>query len=303
MEDLLEKINKISQTAKYYFVRTTDGEYFDAYYDGGFISIGWNEISLDSIRSKTHLEVKKQIAELEGIDLTQSRSKGKATGIFNKINDFDKLNEGDYIVIPSRNSSRFAFGIIQDFKAYEELTNLGTCPHKKRRSVKWFSIRNSKELDPYFFQIKQSRHALSSIDSYSKFVDRELSNVYIKNDRVHFVMDVKIAGDINTVALLEFINSFQQSLEMINKTYEFNENTRESAIKLNIQSEGTLEFILNKGKSLVLMAGILQFASCSDGSVVPKNKEELEFIQQNPALIDSLKKTTEILKIQTDKLN
>src|SRR5690606_34959765 len=128
--------------------------------------IGWNEISLSDLRSRTVFDVKERIAQTQGIDRNLKKGKSEITSIYNKLKKFDSLKKGDVVVIPSANSTRLAFGQIEDDRAYPDIENVSTCPYHKRRRVKWLQVKHLSDLDPFFYEMKSNRHSISDINRY-----------------------------------------------------------------------------------------------------------------------------------------
>lgn len=114
IEQLLNKIEIIDQDTKYWMVRTNSGELFDEYYNKGYISLGWDYLTLDELKTKNADEIKAKIAKFEDFDLDKTNDKIKITSSFNKLQTFLNVKKDDVILIPSRNTDRIAFGKVAD---------------------------------------------------------------------------------------------------------------------------------------------------------------------------------------------
>ncbi|HFZ9755746.1 TPA: hypothetical protein ACGL4Y_001856, partial [Streptococcus agalactiae] len=51
LEEVIEKIPKINSSSDYWLVRSNSGEFYTDFNINSYIGIGWNEISLENIKS------------------------------------------------------------------------------------------------------------------------------------------------------------------------------------------------------------------------------------------------------------
>ncbi|MEO3403243.1 hypothetical protein AAFN85_05040 [Mucilaginibacter sp. CAU 1740] len=304
-QELIDHVNNLQADKQYWFVRTDSGLYFDTFVENNFIGIGWNQITLEDIRKLSPDQMKDKIAKTEGLDITLSKSKGTVSGIYNKIQRFNNLKEGDIIIVPSRSSSRYAFGVIEDSKIYNDLDQTHNCPYHKRKKVKWLTVKHVSSLDPIFYQIKVSRHAISNIKRFENYIDNVTNHLYIKEGYGHYVLDIKTTDDINVKSLLALIQSIQKLAEDINREFQLNENIDNSSIKLNLQSPGKIEFKVQTGKTLIILAAVLSIASgCAPNNhqMTVQDRQKLDtFVEVHQ---DTIRKAeTEIEELKVDKSN
>lgn len=302
VEELVNKVERISKETNYWFVRTDDGEYFDTYYENGFIGIGWDEISIEELKNTgLKLSVKDKIGRAEELDYEKTSTKGTITAIYNKLNRFINLKKGDVIIIPSKKSSRYAFGIIEDDQAYSKFENENNCTHVKRKKVKWISIKPVRLLNPIFQSIKISRHSISQINDYSEYIDNEINNIYLKEGNAHFVLDIKTEKDINVESLIELIKNIQVLSKEINTYFELNENINDNSIRLNLQSPGNIEFKLPIGKTLVALSAILAL-SCNNHNAAT-NTELTTFANTHSDTLNKINQSMIDLEVDREKIN
>jgi restriction system protein len=308
-ENLVESITEIDSKRDYWFVRTDSGIYFETYVENGFIAIGWNEITVQDLEIKTPIEVKAKIAKAKNIDTTLARGKSQASSIYNKLKRFQGLKEGDLVIIPSSNSSRFAFGIIQDNNIYSDSEGKLHCDHVKRRKISWIEVENVNDLDPIFYKIKNTRHAISSINSYDKYIDSVTEVIYKKDDYSFYVLDINTQQDINIKPLVSLVDNLQILLESINKEFSLNEDTDESSIKLNLQSPGKIIIKLKKGTSLILVAVVLALSNgCAPKDlpikISPQELTKLQNIMKVDSIaINSTNRDMKVLEVDLNKVN
>ncbi|WP_184544125.1 hypothetical protein [Mucilaginibacter sp. FT3.2] len=306
-EQLFDSITKIEPDKGYWFIRTDSGQHFEEFYVNGYIGIGWNYITADNIKNLSISEFKEKIALNEKLDMSVKKSKGKVTAIYNKIKRFQELKKNDLVIIPSRSSSRFAFGIVEESGIYIESDPKGKCDYRKRKKIKWIESKTLSSLDPIFYQITVSRHAISSIKKYQNYIDNETENLYVKDGFGHFVFDIKTKKDINVDSLVSFIESIRRLTEQINQDFSFGEDISKSSIKLNLQSPGKIDFKAPIGKSVIILAAILALSNgCTiDSHKLPANaKDQIEgTMALHKDTISSINKGFKDLDVNMDKIN
>lgn len=277
MNNLLEVINdfipEINNKRKYWFVRTDSGHNFESFLKGKYIGIGWNDISLFDItnRSAGADQLKAKIAKSEKLDLKLSKGKGSATSIANKLIRFtDSLKKGDLIIIPSSSSSRIAFGEIKESKVYIENNPTDGCTYYKRKKVEWLDVKNLKELDPIFYQIIQSRHAISSIDKYDSYLDKNVKTFFKKGDNSHFIININTKKNIPVFTLFEtWTELIRLSEEFANQeNVEF--DAKDIIAKINVQSPGDVELVVNSVQTIVIIALVFGTITGIDFSIDSK---------------------------------
>lgn len=304
VEELVKQVKEIPEKTDYWFVRTDYGQYFDTYYENGFIAIGWNNITLEELKNPNDDEkIRKKLLISEQLDPNKRGTKGTLTGIINKLQSFVYLKKGDVIVMPSRNSSRYAFGIVQNTQVEIDIDNGKGCEYYKRKKIKWISIRNTSQLDPNFFTMRFTQHTISRIDDYSPYIDNVISSLYRKNNNTHFVLDIKTTKDINVNSLISLIDNIQILINEINKDFNLGEQIDNNSIRLHLQSPGQIEFKLPIGKSLITLAAILSLTCCNDDKQAIQSPELNTFVNVNQDTISKIKTSMTELEADKDKIN
>jgi predicted Mrr-cat superfamily restriction endonuclease len=307
LENLLRHVTNIDVNKGYWFVRTDTGQYFENYRLNNFIGIGWNYITkqdIDNDLDNGHA-IKLKIAREEELDLSTTQGRRKATSIYNKLKNFKELRHGDLIIIPSENSNQLAFGTISDDNLYNDFDN--QCEHIKRRRVDWHKVSNFRELDPIFYAIVKSRHAISNIKHYESYIDKVISHLFIKDNYYHYVIDIITREDINLDSLINLITSINALSERINNEFDLNGND-DKAIKLNLQSPGKIEFKFLNGKSLVLLALLLSpnysHEIQNNNDLSTQEKVKLNRIHEvNNNDLDTINNSLETLEAIRDNIN
>ena len=304
IENLFKQVKEIPTKTDYWFVRTDYGEYFDTYYENGFIAIGWNNITLEELKNPSDDEkIRKKLLVSEELDPNKKGTKGTLTGIINKLQTFVSLKNGDVIVMPSRNSSRYAFGIIQSTQVEIDIDKGKSCDYYKRKKVKWITVKDTSQLDPNFFTMRFTQHTISKIDDYSPFIDNVISSLYRKNNNTHFVLDIKTTKDINVNSLISLIDNIQILMNEINIDFKLGEEIDKNSIRLHLQSPGQIEFKLPIGKSLITLAAILSLTACNDDKQQIQSPELSNFVIVHQDTISKIKTSMTELEADKEKIN
>lgn len=257
--EILRKVDIIDSEVNYWFVRTNDGTHFDEFYENGFIAIGWDYLTITELNTLSDEVIRKRISEHENLDPNTFKGKGAITSIHNKLKIFLSLKKGDTVVMPSRNSDRLAFGRISENKPYTAESKNFT----KRFNVSWYDVKNINDLSAIFYQVKSNQHSISSINRFAPHIDRVIGNLFEKANMTHYVLKLEKEGDINFDDLNDLMTNIKYLTKAINDHFDFNENTDEFYIKVNLQSKGALELI-KPGKSLAVLAFLLFLSSCNN---------------------------------------
>lgn len=254
------KIPRVEER-NYWLVRSNGGEYYEDFLHHDYIAIAWDYVNISILNNKSGDEIKALIELNERslptkTDLSEEEvNAGVVTSIYNKIIRFTKeFNIGDIVLVPSKNSERIAIGIINS-ETYEDLsyisdyleknpnTKLKLCPYFKRRKVKWLKQLLKSELDIYLVKAFSSHHAISSINEYAEFIDRNLYSIYTKQEELHSTV---YAGHPNGLTLRELVElSRNLELSLIDLCEQFGMEYDEESynVKINIHSPGVMEFI------------------------------------------------------------
>lgn len=256
-KEILRKlgVDIFSSKRKYWFVRTQKGTYYEDFINDEFIGIEWDKVSnLDFIKNDNEDDLKEEI-------LIQYPKVERPGYVAKQILKFcNSMKKGDIVLIPSEKSKWITFGEILDDNIYlyeedddyfqrilddffddaekkEEKTVL-----KKRRRVKWIKSVKKSELDPYLYSIIYSHNAVVEADAYSVFIDRMLSQFYIKGDEAYYTYKVNKKKNIPYKDMLKFLNNNNEIIEYIKIKYpELELNTDDFVIKINVQSKGPVQ--------------------------------------------------------------
>lgn len=258
-------IDVFSESRRYWFVRTQGGLYYDNFVNENFVGIEWDKISdIDLIKNcevdKLRLQVAQYYPKVEKVGYPVGQ-------ILKFANDIKK---GDIVLIPNEGSQWINIGEILDDDMYiyeddydfEELLESHYEDKelkqilRKRRRVNWIASFKRSDWDPYLHRIIFSYGPVSCADEYSIYIDRMLSQFYIKGDEAYFTYKVNRKKNIPYINMLDFLNNNYEIMEYINKySNGIKINPEEIVLKMSVQSKGPVQL---KGKvANVLAIGLL----------------------------------------------
>ncbi len=216
LNDIEKNIDLIEPTRHYWFVRTNGGEFYNEFRKGGYIAIGYNEVTLLDIANARGQKNASDILGKKVKSIYEEEKRPKYIG--NQLIDFAySIKKNDIVLIPSENSDYLTFGVVLETPTYNEL-NIpnGSCPFTKRKKVKWFKEVSKFKLDPNIFRTIFVHRTITKIDpSAIQAIDRTLNNIFIKNDETHLVVNINKHNDLNATEL------FKSWLEIFKLTEEF----------------------------------------------------------------------------------
>lgn len=248
-------IDVFPQNRSYWFIRTQKGSYYEDFINLRFVGIEWDKVSdKEFIENASEEDLKIEVAtQYPGID-----KPGYAAG---QISKFTKgIRKGDIILIPNEHSEWISFGEVVDDEIYlyEEddddfqtiLDDFYDTPQegkeksvlKKRRRVEWLKQVKRIDLDPYLYGIIYAHNAVVDANRYSLFIDRTLSQFYIKGDEAYLTYKVNKKKNIPYCDLVNFLNNNSALIDYINKYCpELKINHEELVLKINVQSRGPVQ--------------------------------------------------------------
>jgi restriction system protein len=276
--EILVNIEAVSGSRSYWFVRTDNGQHFETFLRNDFIGINWNDITYDDLIGKTEIEVKSKISKSYGYDLDTRNGKQKTTDTYHKLLRFLDLKLGDVVVIPSCNTDYLAFGLVADASLYSEASGTKECVYAKRRKIRWLTGKvDINSLDPTFYKIKKSRHAISNIDLYDYYVDSILYDVYIKDDYSHYVLKITKHGEINLLKFADALTGLHDVMSLVNSESGLKEDVDAGSIRVYLQSPGLFN-IKHVGVSLLLSAALIGSNGCRVDNQPVQTKEKIDSI-------------------------
>ena len=262
----------VNERRRYWFVRTVGGQYREEFIDEKFIGINWNDFSdIDSLK-RCKDDVEHKISLRDQLAETFDGNIKKAGRILGQITRFVyEMRKGDVVIIPTENSTKITFGIIESdlyieqftSDKLEELRQEGKCDYLKRRKVNWVKTVYRENLDPVLYNMCRAHQTISCCDEYDMNIDRLLEPIYFKNGKVYFTVRVNQANDIKAYDMYS----------LYGMAYDVLKIDKDSVLsKVNVQSPGVLQWISEHPEEIVIMVLAVMFfiggtISFSDGKI------------------------------------
>ncbi len=234
----------INTSRQYWFIRTNGGEYYDDFFKGGFVAIGFDKVLLyDLVQARNTAQGLEQItASIRKNYPDHTRPQASAKMLIRFIDDIKK---GDIIVIPSEGSRHVAFGEVLESTTYlkNESKDIDSCPFEKRKKVKWLKSISRYKLNPNLYQLFFSHHALTGANQYADYIDKTLNSFFVKLGKAHLVLDVTTREGIPARDLFSMGTSLLNLVENYGEEHQEDLSVDDIEIKTNLESPGTVELI------------------------------------------------------------
>lgn len=297
IEQLFSELNitTIDDNTNYWFIRTDSGNKFEDFYFGNYVAIGWDKFNdIEYIKNTKHDDLKFEVEK----QYPEEKKPGSIAGQLHKfVND---IKIGDFVLIPSANCDRIAFGKITGNveiyePTYEEKLD-AECDeveldYFKRRSVKWFEKPYTRyEIDKLILPIIYSHGAVVSANNYADFINRTLFPIYYRNQALHAIYYINKQNDISAYDFNRFLNCFFELFKLYSGAVGENVNKDTLQIKASFNSPGPVEIITKSARFFIVLIGISALLSGGNCNLEIKAKDILETnIQFNsPGLLDKL---------------
>lgn len=256
--NLISKIVSVSSEKNYWLVRTEAGSHFESFNSFNFVALGYEEVSIKVVneirgKSSSDLDFRNQLK-----DYVRKQYPDKQAGLItNQILKFIyDVKAGDIVVIPSENSDYVSMGEITDTNILvhsENLFNSTKCDYTKRKSVKWIKTFTRKNLDPYLYKTFQAHQAINNITTYANIIERSLGDFYKIGDEINLVLNVNKETNIKATDLLFFGSDLLNLVDGFIKEYELDFDISDIDVKINVNSQGKMQFLSKSGKNLLLL--------------------------------------------------
>lgn len=288
LQEFLSKtsIKKVGKR-NYWLIRTNSGNNYNDFVLHDYVAIGWDYITLNILRNKSHDDIKKIIEVhlknnenddyIDEDDDNENRNSKeeltkdnrKVTAIINKIISFvNDIKIGDVVLIPSKNSEGISVGIVESdvyednnyiekYLATNPDTELYLCSYLKRRKIKWIQNTTRSKLDIYLIKLFNAHQAIYSANEYAPYINRMIYPIYIQDDKVHATVHTGHPKGVTLKDMTDFINFLNSSLQTVSEVFGEKIDTSDINLKLNIHSPGLIE-----------IAAVGAISSCSIAALI-----------------------------------
>lgn len=200
LSSLISRMEALTVPRNYWMVRTMGGTYYGDFIRNKYIAIGFDEVSLTTLENlPSNYNQAKEALKLIFSDRYEDMSQH---GYYSSqlLHFYQEIKENDVVIIPSTGASHVAIGIVQG-EVYEEanpiLDSEHVCAFKKRRRVTWKIFCRRGNLPPMLQLVFNSRHPVSSVNSYAPYIDSLLNDCYYKDDKLHLVLRIRTRDEVS----------------------------------------------------------------------------------------------------------
>lgn len=281
------------QNRHYWVVRTDKGTYFTDFTTNGYISIGWDYISSDKIRSDSKSKLPEEslrrlISVRENLpiddipvdddDIDSEKSKEitknrrEVSRIMHKVSAFvNDIQVGDIVIIPSMYGKEIAIGevaspVYEDPDYVEHFYNSDSftmeytpCPFFKRIKVDWLKKIQKEGLDIYLQNALKPQQAIFPLDDYANYINRNIYDIYQVDNEIHSIFHTFQNGNLSLSQLKAFTDILYDSIQILNDSQNGDAviSPDDIHIKLNIHSPGIIEVISGGALSVVAIGSLI----------------------------------------------
>ena len=273
LQELVDSINIISEDKQYWFLRTQSGSMYDLFLDTEIVGIEHNEIALQetlrlyNVYGKNKKEFTKEYkSQLEKFYKNEIES-GKITNqkigvIASQVHRFlHEIKAGDYVLIPSANSSLISIGEIVSSEiktqSKEELEQ-SKYNYPLIKEVKWIKQLKKHQIDPLMYKMFTNHQAISNVSNYKEIIERTLNDMYILGDRAHTIIEVE-NDEIKAKHLFGLGYELLNLVDEFCIEYNIDVDTNDIDVSVNINSPGRID-LKSLGKTSAIIAGIILFS-------------------------------------------
>lgn len=257
LNDALKKVKKVSDEKRYWFLRTYSGEAYEEYLNNGYVGLGVNNIPIKLIQDVNREDDVKLNSLRKFIEKNTKYKNRSATKMANQQVAFvNEVKEGDTVIIPTKGSSSLTFGIVTS-EVYQ-VTEPGYVIVRdgqeelpqKRRKIKWVKTVAREDLLGDLRGLLSSQQGITNADIFKEFIEGALESVFIQEDQLHMVIQLRQEEDINAFDLQRFLDGLTYFYKEFCDA-EGIEPNEGLFIKIKLQSKGTARL-----KTIALAAGI-----------------------------------------------
>jgi restriction system protein len=173
-------------------VRAGGGMYADNFLRGGFVGIGWREISEDlgpvSNREQLYAVVRRYFPDIQSAILLSN--------YVNEIHRFlFEIQPNDHVIIPSADTDLLIHGVVDEGSPYYDPTGEDGCPLRHRRPVTWAA--EPIRLEHFSTPFRDSIRTLLNVPAHTRM--RSLLTVFMVEHKDEFIRAISNPDVVATV--------------------------------------------------------------------------------------------------------
>lgn len=278
LNNIISALPTINADADFWMVRADKGQYYDDFNMSSYVGIGYDEISLKEAINLTNEQLMNLFKERKPFDQNGKEiPTGTYTSWIGQLKRFaNEITPGDYVLVPSESSERFALGVVietpyeltdEQLNSIEQVAGRLYSPFKKRMRVQFLRKFNRSAADPALYKMIYTQTTLSKINKYSTYILRASYDAYTSDDKVYLTFPIRQKEDIEAIPYTEFTYNLITSFNAI-------EPNQRPVIKNNVQSAGIVQLILAASPAVGLFSLALVALKSKQGFSIDFNYEK-----------------------------
>ncbi|MFI3130958.1 hypothetical protein, partial [Mammaliicoccus sciuri] len=274
-------VDVLKDNMEYWFVRTNGGSWYKEFLAEEHCTIIDSEINLEKLKElKSKNEISNELhrinnqkieklkdkakqnktsKELLKVELQKkTKSKRSITIEANRIYNFvHGIKKNDLIIIPSKSSKEYKIGLVaSEVKKYDDkqmskikdnsfktdktgqsIKKYNNSNNRTYRKIIWLKTIKRKQIDPSILNHLNMHQAIANLSDFKNLLNQLISPVYIQNEKLHISVKVDRKNEIDNDLWLDF--------HKLIKLVEQESQSKVDAIKVDVQSPGLIEIVLN----------------------------------------------------------
>ncbi|WP_316743376.1 hypothetical protein [Pedobacter antarcticus] len=267
LEQILDEVRVVDSKRNYWFIRTYSGLLYDDFKINKYVGVGFNDVPYNYLKEWNEDDPNTYSRLQHYISTNWLLSKTESTKWANQLINFEhNIKDGDIVIIPSKNSEFYSFGLVEGGTHLKKHPGTFKFEDKqepypeKRKKINWLKEIAKDELNGDLRALSSSHQAITSALKYGEVIEGLLSTLYIKQDKIYLNIKVTQDEDINAFHL----QSFLESITFFYKEFcsangeAYNEDLY---IKIKLQSPGNMALKAGLYAGILGIAGLMAMSN------------------------------------------
>lgn len=248
--------NRIDTGQRYWLVRTDGGKLYQSFIEQKLVAISYPEIRSSEIRQMLNRE--DLLTELVTRKYPEEQRPGYKVAQLQKF--YGEMTAGDLVIIPSRETLQLSIGKVvsdvEDVQVHKRTSqgDLVACEgYTKTRRVEWMKNVPKRLINPKFYKLFFSHHAVVDAKDYANYINSMLFDFYQFGKSFHLVFEI----NSEEVSALDLFGGFNALLKAADIILNEEGTGREINASVNLNSPGTLELVSEYSKRLFVIGALI----------------------------------------------
>lgn len=288
------KIDYFPSDINYWLIRTNGGRWFEEFFELNHVTIisdnyylsDFNNLNtlkqfknrVKTLNNRIQNKISKKFSHLADEERNKlikllTLSSRQCTVLSKRLFTFiQKINIGDYIIIPNINSNSYKIGIVKSNANEYSTTKMKAINRKAKsdkftpsnnklyRKIEWIKEINKYELDSEILNKTYNHQTIINLTEYKNKINSLLNSIFIQDGLLHINLNVSRKESINNKLWLKLHNTIDYIESIANSETE--------AIKVDVQSPGFLEIATPIPPDIMKDLGSTLYTTLKYGGVI-----------------------------------